>query len=147
MLSHFSHIRLFATPWTVACQASLSVGFSRQEHWSGYWSTPSLLQGIFLTQGSNPSFLSLSRRILYHWAAWDTQGTLKYLANDLNPTCFYQDERTPFIKIPEEKKQAQVFWQTLHCPGRGTVPSPHTLRPRRAAVIHSISGASDLGIS
>ena len=25
----------FATPWTVACQASLSMGFSRQEYWSG----------------------------------------------------------------------------------------------------------------
>ena len=25
----------FATPWTVACQASLSLGFSRQEYWSG----------------------------------------------------------------------------------------------------------------
>ena len=24
-----------ATPWTVACQAALSVGFPRQEHWSG----------------------------------------------------------------------------------------------------------------
>jgi len=24
-----------ATPWTVACQAPLSMGFSRQEHWSG----------------------------------------------------------------------------------------------------------------
>ena len=30
-----SHVRLFATPWTVACQASLSMGFSRQEYWSG----------------------------------------------------------------------------------------------------------------
>ena len=29
-----SHIRLFAAPWTVACQASLSIGFSRQEYWS-----------------------------------------------------------------------------------------------------------------
>ena len=27
--------RLFATPWTVACQAPLSVGFSRQEYWTG----------------------------------------------------------------------------------------------------------------
>ena len=26
---------LFATPWTVACQASLSMEFSRQEYWSG----------------------------------------------------------------------------------------------------------------
>ena len=29
-----SHVQLFATPWTVAHQAPLSVGFPRQEHWS-----------------------------------------------------------------------------------------------------------------
>ena len=33
--SHFSHVQLFATLWTVACQALLSMGFSRQEYWSG----------------------------------------------------------------------------------------------------------------
>ena len=31
----FSCVRLFATPWTVAYQASPSMGFSRQEYWSG----------------------------------------------------------------------------------------------------------------
>ena len=30
-----SHVRLFVTPWTVAHQVSLSMGFSRQEYWSG----------------------------------------------------------------------------------------------------------------
>ena len=30
-----SHIQLFVTPWTVALQAPLSMGFSRQEYWSG----------------------------------------------------------------------------------------------------------------
>ena len=35
MLSHFSRVRLFATPWTVACQAPLSMDFSRQEYCSG----------------------------------------------------------------------------------------------------------------
>ena len=30
-----SRIRLFATPWTIARQAPLSMGFSRQEYWSG----------------------------------------------------------------------------------------------------------------
>ena len=41
ILSHFSHIRLFATLWTVACQAPLSMGFSRQEYWSGLlWPPP-----------------------------------------------------------------------------------------------------------
>ena len=35
MLSHLSRVQLFVTPWTVAHQAPLSKGFSRQEHWSG----------------------------------------------------------------------------------------------------------------
>ena len=35
VLSHFSCVRLFVTLWTVACQAPVSVGFSRQEYWSG----------------------------------------------------------------------------------------------------------------
>ena len=35
VLSRFSHIQLFATLWTVACQSPLSMGFSRQEYWSG----------------------------------------------------------------------------------------------------------------
>ena len=34
VLSHFSPVRLFVTLWTAACQALLSMGFSRQEHWS-----------------------------------------------------------------------------------------------------------------
>ena len=35
MLSHFSRVQLFVTLSTVAHQAPLSVGFSRQEYWSG----------------------------------------------------------------------------------------------------------------
>ena len=35
LLSHFSRVRLCETPWAAAYQASLSMGFSRQEHWSG----------------------------------------------------------------------------------------------------------------
>ena len=58
MLSHFSRVRLFVTPWTVAHQAPLSTEFCRQEYWSGL---PALLQGIFLTQGSNQG--------LPHWQA------------------------------------------------------------------------------
>ena len=34
MLSHFSHVQFFVTPRTVARQAPLSMGFSRQEYWS-----------------------------------------------------------------------------------------------------------------
>ena len=35
MVSHLSRVQLFATPWTVASQAPLSMGFSQQEYWSG----------------------------------------------------------------------------------------------------------------
>ena len=35
VLSHFSHVRLFATLWTIAHKAPLSMGFSRQEYGSG----------------------------------------------------------------------------------------------------------------
>ena len=33
---HLSRVQLFATPWTVACHAPLSMEFSRQEYWSGF---------------------------------------------------------------------------------------------------------------
>ena len=52
------YVQLFVTPWTVACQAPLPMGFSRREHWSGLHF---LLQGIFPTQGWNPGLL--------HWQA------------------------------------------------------------------------------
>ena len=42
------------TPWTVAHQALLSMGFCRQEYWVG---CHFLLQGIFWTQGLNPRLL------------------------------------------------------------------------------------------
>ena len=47
------------TPWTVAHQAPLSMGFSRQEYWG---LRHALLQGIFPTQGLNPPLLCL-----LHW--------------------------------------------------------------------------------
>ena len=56
-----SCVQLFETPWTVPCQAPLSMGFSWQEYWSG---CPFLLQGIFPTQGLNLHLLHL-----LHWQA------------------------------------------------------------------------------
>ena len=35
MPSHFSHVQFFVTLWTIARQAPLSIGFSRQGYWSG----------------------------------------------------------------------------------------------------------------
>ena len=52
----------FAIPWAAACQASLSMGFSKQEYWRG---CHFLLQEIFPTQGLKPGLLHC-RQMLYH---------------------------------------------------------------------------------
>ena len=70
VISHFSHVRLFATLWTVALQAPLSTRFSRQEYWVG---CHFLFQRIFLTQGSNPHLL--------HWQAYSLP-----LSNQVSPS-------------------------------------------------------------
>ena len=54
---------VFSTPWTVACQAPLSMGTLQAGILE--WGYHALLQGIFPTQGSNPGLLHC-RRILYH---------------------------------------------------------------------------------
>ena len=73
VLSRFSHVRLFVTLWTVAHQVPLSMGFSRQEYWSGlpfpslgdlpnprielvFLMSPSLIDEFFTTPG----------KVLYH---------------------------------------------------------------------------------
>ena len=55
-----------ATTWTIAHQAPLSMGFSRQEYWNGLHF---LLQGIFPTQELNPG-LRHCRQILY-WLSYE----------------------------------------------------------------------------
>ena len=52
MLSRISCVQLFATLWTVACQAPLSTRFSRQEHWSGL---PCPSPGTILDPGIKPA--------------------------------------------------------------------------------------------
>jgi len=71
MLTHFSWVGLSATLWTVARQAPLSVGFSRQEYWSGLPFPPS---GDVPNPGIEPlSFMSpaLARKFFTISATWE----------------------------------------------------------------------------
>ena len=52
VLSCFSHVGLFATPGTEVCQAPLTMGFSRQEYWSGLPCPP---QGNLPNSGIEPT--------------------------------------------------------------------------------------------
>ena len=56
------HVWVFATPWTVARQAPLLMGFSRQEYWSRLPCSP---PGDHLNSGIDPRLLHC-RQILYH---------------------------------------------------------------------------------
>ena len=51
VLSCFSRVQLFATPWTIVHQAPLSMGFSRKEYWSGL---PCPLPGDLPNSGIEP---------------------------------------------------------------------------------------------
>ena len=64
VLSFFNHAQLFATLWTINCQAPLSMGFSSQGYWSGLPCPPC---GTFLTRDPNLRLLQLLRfrQILY----------------------------------------------------------------------------------
>ena len=69
-LSHFSCVQLFTTLWTVACQALLSMEFSRREYWSAL---PCLPPGDLPDPGIEPHLLQLlrCRQVLYHLATWE----------------------------------------------------------------------------
>ena len=72
-LSHFSCVPFFVTLLTVACQAPLSMGFSRQESWSRLPCPP---PGVFSIWGSNSYLLCLlhCRRLPYPWATGEAPG-------------------------------------------------------------------------
>ena len=66
VLSHFCHVLLFATLWTVAHQGPLSMRFSKQEHWSRLPCPP---PGDLPNPGIKPTSLTFSafgRWVLYH---------------------------------------------------------------------------------
>ena len=73
-----SPVLLFATLWTVAHQAPLSMGFSRQEYWSGLpFPSPGDLPhpGI---EPASPAFLLHCRQILYCWTIGEAHNSKKY---------------------------------------------------------------------
>ena len=74
-LSCFSLVQLFVTLWTTAGQTPLSVGFSRQEYWSGLLFPP---PGDLLDPGIKPSSLmspALAGRFFATSATWEAQAS------------------------------------------------------------------------
>ena len=97
LLSCFSHVQLFVTLWTVACQAPVSMGFSRHEYRSG---CHVLLQGI----SSRPrdqtqvSFVSCIGRWILYLGIWETTPSQVYLC--LYPNHIGQQDANPIMSPP-----------------------------------------------
>ena len=93
MLSRFSHIWLFATPWTIAHQGPLSMGFSKQEYWSGLPCPP---PGHPPNAGFKPVSLiapALAGAVGGRWgciftakATWEAHFYVQYLVNIFSST-------------------------------------------------------------
>ena len=66
-----SHVWLFVTSWNVACQAPLSMGFSRQECWSAL---PFPSPGDRPNPRIEPASLASPAWILYQYTTWEAQG-------------------------------------------------------------------------
>ena len=95
VLSRVSHVRLCATLWTVACQDPLSIGFSRQEYWSGLV-CPS--PEVFPTHGLNPSLICL-----LHWQA----GSLPLAPPGASPRLY---PRTPQLQHRSNQVPQLAAW-------------------------------------
>ena len=78
-----SRVRLFATPWAVACQAPPSMEFSGKNTEMG---CHFLLQGIFPTQGLNPGLLHC-RQMLYHLSHQGSHYKVKFATWNLLYGC------------------------------------------------------------
>ena len=89
--SCFSHDWLFMTLWTIACQAPLSIGVSRQENWSGLACPPA---GDLLDPRTEPVFLMYSAfpgRSFTTSATWELQKPhqkkKKKVLKNIQPSC------------------------------------------------------------
>ena len=83
-----SRVQLFVTPWTVACQAPLSMGFSQPEYWSGL---PCPSPGTLSTPGTEPRSPALQADSLPSEPPGKRYGgPPKYLAQKANRTCIHE---------------------------------------------------------
>ena len=77
-----SHVCFFAIPWTVACQVTMPMGFSRQEYWSGLPFPP---PGDLPNTGIKPTFPVLVGRLFTTELLGKPQPKLKTMLSFRSP--------------------------------------------------------------
>ena len=125
--SHFSCIPLFAAPWTVACQAPLSMGFSRQEYWIRLPCPP---LGDLPNPGIHPVSPELAGRFFTTSTTWEAPHGVK-VAQLCRTLCDPMDCSTPgsFVHADSQgKNTGEGRYALLHgmFPTQGLSPGlPH----------------------
>ena len=101
VLSHFSRVRLCATLWTAAHQAPLSMGFFRQEYWSGLPCPP---PGDLLnpgTEAASPVSPALAGGFFTTNATCEASESPTYELKELKvPSAQFQGCRTEISHLP-----------------------------------------------
>ena len=110
----------FSTPWTVACQAPLSMGFSKQEYWSGL---PLPSPGDLPDSGTEPTPLkspALADRLFSTSATWESSETLPHgCPQALRPALYVSREPvSPLPSIPCLRRK-ELRHQRRQNSGRG----------------------------
>ena len=123
VLSRFSRVRLFATLWTLAHQAPLCMGFSRQE-WSGL---PSLPLGALPNPETDLCLLRLlhCRRILYCWVAKEAGELVFSSVKSLSRVRLFA---TPWIAARQASLSITNSWSSLRLTSiESVMPSSHLI--------------------
>ena len=110
MLSHFSRVQLFVTLWTVACQASLSMRISRQEHW-GELSCPP--PGDLPDSGIEPISLmspALAGRFFTTSATWEVSAAAAKSLQSCPTLCDPIDGSPPGSPVPGILQARTLEW-------------------------------------
>ena len=94
-----SHVRLVATAWTAAYQAPLSMGFSRQEYWSGA-PLPSLAKQLSLGLLE----MMMSPHVITGWGF-----EVGSLQERMNACCSNSQGDKQFLFFPTTGQQAKIF--------------------------------------
>ena len=97
MLSHFIHVQLCANPWIISCQAPLSMGFPRQEYWSGF---PCPSPGDLPDPGIKPVSLGIKPTSLT---------SLTLAGGFFTPSATWEDQLKTRSKHQNHKVKADTF--------------------------------------
>ena len=90
VLSHFNHAWLFATLWTIAHQAPLSMGFSRQEYWTGLPCPPPGGSSWSRDRAHVSTSLALAGEFFTTSTTWEASGRFLYYKNALRASLVAQ---------------------------------------------------------